>query len=158
MNRIAATSAPCFCLMDRRHPAPLIQSVGNILSLASLAYTFTALHSVRYFMHHHNSQLTAAHIPQPEDNNTAARNDNTSLLTYNVEDTSKEDSKSITRWTPAETQLLIEYVATNCVLIPSKGLSLTRKQFFKAPEIVKTRDSAQCHRKWTSVRVFTVVR
>jgi hypothetical protein len=126
----------------------LIQhSFRQILSLASIAYTFTALHTIQYAMSAHDDDNTTT--PQDAtDNNTSAQipPDNASIAA------SSNNASSTSRWNHEEIQLLLDYVEANCTLTSSKGINLKKSEFSQAHNTVKTKTATQCHYKWGSCK------
>jgi len=128
------------------------QSFRQILSLASIAYTFTTLHAIQYSMSAHNDDNTTA--PQDAtDNNTIAQIplDNASMAA-----SSNNASSTSGRWSHKEIQLLLDYVKANCVFTTAKGINLKKSEFSQACNTVKTKTAAQCHYKWGHVSVFVI--
>ena len=131
----------------------LIQHFRHIISFASLAYTFTTLHTIQYSMRDHC-----------DDNNTTAQDHNSTNFSASSStqdtpasvSTSENIEKTSGRWTESEIALLLDYVEANCVLMTARGLSLKKSEFNKARATVKSKDAAQCHYKWGHVRFFVI--
>jgi hypothetical protein len=125
--------------MDNRHS--LTEPFRNIITLASLAYTFTTIHTLQYYMRNLNNDTNA---PNLLDNESIALSSvqNAPAATGIVEKTSG-------RWRDSEIKLLLHYVETKCTLTTASGLSLKKSQFNGAHEIVKTKNRDQCHCKGT---------
>lgn len=138
----------------------LVQRFRYIISLASLAYTFTILHALQYSMQDRhdddNNSTTQAQNPQLEahDSTHHSATHNTLATTS----TSGTAEKTSGRWTEQEINLLLSYVEENCVLTSAKGLSLKKSEFNRAREIVKSKDAAQCHYKWGHVSIVFVIK
>jgi hypothetical protein len=118
----------------------------NIITLASLAYTFTTIHSLQYYMRNHDNDTSALNLP---DNNESIASSSTPTASGTSEKTSG-------RWTDDEIQLLLHYVATKCTLTTARVLNLKKSQFNEARETVKTKDAGQCHYKWGHVCFFII--
>ena len=125
----------------------LIRNFRQILSIASVAYTFTSLHTLQYAMRSHEDD-------NPVPDNTI---DN-STMTQNTPDdasiTASSNVPSSGRWSSDEIWLLLAYVEANCVFTAAKGINLKKSEFNKARETVKTKTAGQCHYKWGHVSVF----
>lgn len=129
--------------MDR---LSLIERFRNIITLASLAYTFTTIHTLQYSMRTHNNDTAA---PNPQDNGSTA-----SSSVHDVPaapSTTGSVEKTGGRWMDNEVNLLLDYVEANCTLTTARGLNLKKSEFNKARNTVKTKDAAQCHYKWGHV-------
>jgi hypothetical protein len=134
----------------------LIQRFRNIVSVASLAYIYTSLHTIQYSMQHHSEAA------ESDDETATASGAGCATGTQNspssMHDTLAETStatgteKKSTRWTTDEINLLLDYIEANCVLTTARGLILKKSQFNKARDTVKTKDASQCHYKWGHVR------
>ena len=61
---VSTTLCPCFSLMER---SSLIQRFRYIISLASLAYTFTILHTIQYSMQDHDDDNSTSRNLQDHD-------------------------------------------------------------------------------------------
>ena len=151
---------PCFSLMDKH---TLLHRFRNIVSLASLTYTFTALHTIQYSMRDHDNNnaglgatqaSSTAQTPLGQDYDSA----NHTLSTHDTPTTTSisETAEKSGRWTENKIRLLLKYVEKNCTLTTARGLSLKKSEFNKARAIVKSKDSGQCHYKWGHVRIFIV--
>ena len=141
--------------MDTRHT--LLQRFHHIISLASLAYTFTTLHAIQYSMRDHDyNNNTTAQTQQHYDST------NHSASTYDTPTTTStsgtiEKSTGNNRWTENEVKLLLDYVEENCTLTTARGLNLKKSEFNKAREMVKSKDAGQCHYKWGHVRIIITI-
>ena len=150
-----AALTACFFLMDGH---TLLHHFRYIISLASLAYTFTILHAIQYSMRDHNDiNNTTAQTPQDYDST------NPSASTYDTVDTPTNTSMSETIekssgwWTENKVKLLLDYVEENCTLTTARGLNLKKSEFNKARTTVKSKDASQCHYKWGHVCIFSIV-
>jgi hypothetical protein len=131
----------------------LIQHFRHVISFASLAYTFTTLHTIQYSMRDHcDSNNTTA---QDHDSTNFSTSSSTQDTPASVS-TSENIEKTSGRWTESEVVLLLDYVEANCVLMTARGLSLKKSEFNKARATVKSKDAAQCHYKWGHVRFFVI--
>ena len=133
----------------------LLQRFHQIISLASLAYTFTTLHTIQYSMRDHDYNNNTAQTQQ--DHNSM----NLSASTYDTPPTTGtsetiEKSTGSSRWTETEIKLLLDYVEENCTLTTARGLNLKKSEFNKAREIVKSKDTSQCHYKWSHVCIILI--
>jgi hypothetical protein len=135
--------------MDERRS--LIQRFCNIISVATLAYTFTSLHAIQYSMYHH-----AEAAESDDETTTGARNPQSSTHDILAETTGSAAEKTSGRWTTDEINLLLDYIEANCVLTTARGLNLKKSQFNKARDTVKTKDAGQCHYKWGHVCIFII--
>ena len=141
----------------------LLQRFRYITSLASLAYTFTTLHTIQYAMRDHDNDTPQP--PQPDDSTEASSSaapvtTNTSSSAAHdtiATTTSKSLEKTSGRWTENEVTLLLDYVEGHCVLTTARGLSLKKSDFNKARTFVKSKDAAQCHSKWGRVRILIIL-
>jgi hypothetical protein len=141
--------------MDERRS--LIQRFRNIISVATLAYTFTSLHTIQYSMRH----PAEATEESDDETSTGAHWQNPQSSTHDtLADTSAAagNEKTSGRWTSDEINLLLDYVEANCVLTTARGLNLKKSQFTKARDTVKTKDASQCHYKWGHICVFVIRR
>jgi hypothetical protein len=132
--------------MDRR---TLIQHFRHIISFASLACTFTTLHTIQYSMRDHyddNNNMTAQDHNSTEFSASSSTQDTPASVS-----TSENIEKTSGRWTRSEITLLLDYVEANCVLMTAQGLSLKKSEFNKACATVKSKDAAPCHYKWGHV-------
>lgn len=135
--------------MDRH---TLLDRFRSITSLASLAYTFTILHTIQYSMRDHdNNNNTTAQTPQDNDSTNQSTSMYDSPATTSMSETIEKSSAS-GRWTDDEVKLLLEFVEANCTLTTARGLNLKKSEFSKARTMVKSKDSTQCHYKWGRVR------
>ena len=143
---------PCFSLMER---SSLIQCFRYIISLASLAYTFTILHTIQYSMQDHDDDNSTSRNLQYHDltHHSASSSSHDALATTSTAGTSEKTSG---RWTEQEINLLLNYVEGNCVLTTTRGLSLKKSDFNRACDMVKSKDAAQCHYKWGHVCIFVI--
>jgi hypothetical protein len=136
--------------MDRHS---LIQQFHHIISFASLAYTFTTLHTIQYSMQDHcDDNNTTAQTT--EDHNST--NLSASSSTQDTPSTSENSEKTSGQWTKSEITLLLDYVEANCVLTTVRGLNLKKSKFNRAHATVKSKDAAQCHYKWGHVCFFII--
>ena len=137
----------------------------HIVSLASLAYIFSAIHAIQYSLlesdyntmdpngedpTHHTLQETAA-LTSYLDFTSSTPN------TSNPANTSSSSGKASGHWTDQEITLLLNYVEAHCSLNTSRGLNLKKSQFNKARDTVKSKDASQCHYKWGHVHVCILV-
>ena len=147
------TLCSCFFLMDQHS---LLQCFWYIISLASLAYTFTILHTIKYSMQDHdNNNNTTSTGPQEHDltNFSALSSTHETLATTS---TLENIEKTNSQWTEHEVNLLLDYIETNCILMTAWGLNLKKSEFNKAWAIVKSKDMSQCHYKWGHVSIFII--
>ena len=139
-----------------------------ITSLASLAYTFTVLHTIQYSMRKPASAETD-NTPQDYESMNLTNPSESSCVTSTGTGTGTRDSlattsmplaettaseKSNSRWTEHEVKLLLDYVEANCTLTTGRGLNLKKSEFSKARAMIKSKDASQCHYKWGHVRIF----
>lgn len=143
---------PCFPLMEG---PSLVQRFRYIVSLASLAYTFTILHAIQYSMQAQGQE------PQDDDPQSMTEDYSThrsaSLSTHDTPATTSAagtSEKTSNRWTDQEINLLITYVEGNCVLTTKRGSILKKSQFNKASGFISLKDAGQCQYKWGHVRIF----
>ena len=133
----------------------LLQRFHQIISLASLAYTFTTLHTIQYSMRDHNYNNNTAQTQQDHNSmNLSASTYDTPPATGTSETIKKSTGSS--RWTETEIKLLLDYVKENCTLTTARGLNLKKSGFNKACEIVKSKDTSQCHHKWSHVCIILI--
>jgi hypothetical protein len=95
----------------------LIQCFHHIISLASLAYTFTVLHTIQYSMWNHGDNDNDA--PAQTAGDYESTNFSASSSTHNTPataSTSENIEKTSGQWTKNEIKLLLNYVEANCVL------------------------------------------
>jgi hypothetical protein len=151
--------SPCVSLMERQI---LIQRFHHILSLASLAYTFTILHTIQYSMRGHespdndNNDPTAQTVGASDSTSYSASSTvDTPLPTTVTASTSENIEKPSGQWTDNKVRLLLDYVEANCTLTTMQGLNMKKSQFSKVHATVKTKDASQCHYKWNHVRIFS---
>ena len=60
------------------------------------------------------------------------------------------------QWNDQEINLLLNYVRQNCTLMTSRDTNLKKSDFNKAHDMVKSKDTAQCHYKWGHVSTLTL--
>jgi hypothetical protein len=141
---------PCFSLMEG---PSLVQQFRSIVSLASLAYIFTVLHSIQYTMR--NLDDSTNQNPQDHDSthHSALSSTNDTLATTSTSGTAEKTSG---RWTEHEIDLLLSYVEQNSILTTARGLNLKKSEFNKARDTIKSKDPGQCHYKWGNVGIFVI--
>jgi hypothetical protein len=142
--------------MDER---TLIQHFRHIISFASLAYTFTTLHTIQYSMRNlsDNNDTTAQTTEDHDSTNfSASSSTHDTPAIISTENIEKTNASASGRWTENEISLLLDYVEANCVLKTARGLSLKKSEFNKARATVKSKDAGQCHYKWGHVRIFVI--
>ena len=143
-------------LMDKH---TLLQRFPYLTSLASLAYTFTTLHTIQYAMRDHDND-TITQLPQGPQPDHDATNPSASSSaprdTSTTTGSASENLEKTSRWTENEIKLLLDYVEGHCVLTTARGLSLKKADFNKARTVVKSKDASQCHYKWSHVRIFII--
>jgi hypothetical protein len=134
----------------------LIQRFRHIISLSSLAYTFTILHAIQYSMrdHDNDNDSTAQTAGDHDSTNISTSTTQNTVDTPATASTSGNIERTSNRWTDDEIKLLIDYVEANCTLTTTRGLVLKKSEFNKARTTVKTKDAGQCHYKWTHVGIF----
>ena len=149
----ASAQHPCLSVMDEHTPS-LMQQFRHIISLASLACTFTTLHTLQYMQDHSqaDNDNTTAQTTEDHDLTTFPASSSTHNAPVSTENTEKASASS--RWTESEITLLLDYIEANCVLMTSRGLTLKKTAFNKARDTVKTKDASQCHYKWGHARIF----
>jgi len=129
---------PCILPMDQH---ALLQCFRYIISLASLACTFTTLHTIQYSMRdHNNNNNNTSTGPQDHDSidlSASASNHDTPDTTSTSENTEKTNSW----WTENEINLLLDYIEANCILTTARGLNLKKSEFNKARAMVKSKDA-----------------
>lgn len=135
----------CFYLMDKHTPL-----FRYIISLASLAYTFTVLHTIQYSM---RNSVDTTQTPQDYESTNPSTSTHDSFATTSM---SENTEKSNNRWTDHEVKQLLDYVAANCTLTTGRGLSLKKSEFSKVRATIKSKDANQCHYKWGHVRIFLI--
>ena len=131
----------------------LVQQFRFIVSLASLAYTFTVLHTLQYTMRNQRNQDdsttgTQAQNQQDHDSNLSSTNDTTN--------TSGTSEKNDGRWTEQEIYLLLNYIEQNSILTTARGLNLKKSEFNNARNMIKSKDASQCHYKWGKVSILLI--
>ena len=115
----------------------------------SLAYTFTAIHTLQYSMHDHDNDTTTTRNPEDNESMVSSSIPAAASTTGSVEKTSR-------RWTDDEVKLLLGYVEANCILTTARGFNLKKSDFNKARNTVKTKDPSQCHYKWGHVHISVI--
>ncbi len=139
----------CSSLMDKH---PLLHRFCYIISLSSLVFIFTALHTIQYAMKENNDTT-----PQDYDSSLPS-NYSASTSTHNTQPATTSTSESIKktsgRWTDNKIRLLLNYVESSCTLTTPRGLTLKKSEFSKAHATVKSKDAGQCHYKWVQVCTF----
>ena len=143
----------------------LMQQFCHIVSLASLAYIFSAIHAIQYSLlesdydtmdpngedlTHHTLQETAASTSYLDFTSSTPN-------TSNPADTSSSSGKVSSCWTDQEITLLLNYVEVHCSLNTSRGLNLKKSQFNKARDMVKSKDALQSHYKWGHVCILVYI-
>ena len=153
----AATALLRFVLLMEKNT--LLQQFRYITSLASLAYTFTTLHTIQYAMRDpDNDTITQPSLPHDHDLtnpsalSSGAQDTSTTSTSENLE---PQAEKTSGRWTEDDINLLLDYVEGNCILTTARGLNLKKSDFNKARAMVKSKDSGQCHYKWGHVRILS---
>lgn len=127
----------------------LIKQFRQIISFASLAYTFTTLHTLQYYsMPDSNVDAQTTEDHDPTNFSASSSTHDTPASTENIEKASASN-----RWTDKEVSLLLDYVEANCVLKTAQGLTLRKSEFNKARATVKSKVANQCHYKWNHVRI-----
>ena len=140
--------------MDRQI---LIRRFRHIISLASLAYAFTILHTIQYSMRDHDNlnDDTTAQLETAGDHDSTNFSASSTHNTVNTPTASaSENLEKTSKWTEAEVKLLLDYVEANCILTTARGLNLKKSEFNRASAVVRTKDSNQCHYKWGNVGFF----
>jgi hypothetical protein len=132
----------------------LLQRFHYIISLSSLAYIFTAIHTIQYAMQDHDNNDTTTQDHSDPSSHSA------STSTHNIQptttSTSESNKKANGRWTNDEIKLLLNYVESNCTLTSTRGLTLKKSEFNKARTTVKSKDAAQGHYKWGQVHILLI--
>jgi hypothetical protein len=152
--------------MDTR---TVLRQFRHVVSLASLAYIFSAVHAIQYSLLDYDFSLLDGDYDMDDNDSdhnlqSTSRSDFTSTHDQ-AHDTSESNPANISsssgnlktnaRWTDQEISLLLDYVEANCTLNPSSsGLSLKKSHFNKARDTVKTKDATKCHYKWSHVRII----
>jgi hypothetical protein len=129
----------------------LLERFRYITSIASLAYTFTVLHTLQYSMRDHtrnDNNAQPAQTPQDHDSTNQSTSTHNSPATGTTSAIEPEKSGSQNLWSENEVKLLLDYVEANCVLTTARGLNLKKQEFNKAQAVVKTKTAAQCLYKW----------
>ena len=133
----------------------LLQYFCYITSLSSLAYTFTALHTIQYAMQDHDDNDTTTTQDYDPDHSQAA-----STFTHDSQPATTSTSESMKKssgwWTDNEVKLLLDYIESNCTLTTTRGLTLKKSEFNKARATVKLKDANQCHYKWGRVCISII--
>lgn len=132
---------------------PLLHRFRYIISLSSLAYIFTALHTIQYTMQDHDDNDTTTQDHDPLDHSASTSTHNTQPATTSTSESSKKTSG---RWTDNEIKLLLDYVESNCTLTTVRGFTLKKSEFNKAHATVKSKDATQCHYKWGQVHILII--
>lgn len=142
---------PCLSLMEGPPPS-LAQRFRFIVSLASLAYTFTVLHAVQYSMRI-SDDSTAQNLQNPDSTHSSALSSGTSASHNTLATTSMTGTaeKTTGRWTEDEVNLLLDYVEQNAILTTARGLTLKKSEFNRVRDKIKSKDAGQCHYKWGNV-------
>jgi hypothetical protein len=137
----------------------LVHRFRHIISLASLAYTFSGIHAIQYSMLEHDMDVDnpedQSRAQNTQDNESASHSALTS--THNpstIANTSNSSERTSGRWSEQESGLLLDYVEANCSLNTPRGLNLKKSDFNKARNIVMSKDPSQCHYKWGHVRAY----
>lgn len=127
-----------------------------ILSLASIAYIFSAIHAIQYSALGYDSDTTDIDSPDSDivDSDSDMENNNT-VNTEDQAETSASGKKG-GRWSEQEITLLLDYVESQCSLNTARGLTLKKSQFNKARDTVKSKDAGQCHYKWNHVCILII--
>jgi hypothetical protein len=115
-----------------------------IVSLASLAYVFSAIHAIQY---------SALQV----DDDSGSDSDMDENNTVNTEDPADTSGKTSGRWTDQEISLLLDYIEAKGLLNTTRGLTLKKAQFTQAHEFVKSKDAMQCQYKWGHVRIRMII-
>jgi hypothetical protein len=124
-----------------------------IISLSSLTYIFTALHTIQYTMQDHDDNDTTTQDHDPLDHSALISTHNTQPATTSTSESSKKTSG---QWTDNKIKLLLNYVESNCTLTTARGLTLKKSEFNKAGATVKSKDATQCHYKWGQVYILII--
>jgi hypothetical protein len=129
------------------HTNTLLRRFRHIVSLASLAYIFSAIHAIQF-------SLLDINMDDDTGNNTVDTGSedqsgwqNSDFISTNETSSNSGKTKDSGRWTDREISLLLDYVEAHCPLNTKKGLNLTKTQFNKAGETIKSKDYNQCHYK-----------
>ena len=133
----------------------LLQRFHQIISLASLAYTFTTLHTIEYSMQDHNYNNNTAQTQQDHNSTNLSAFTHDTPPTTGTSETIKKSTGS-SQWTENEIKLLLDYVKENCTLMTAQCLNLKKLEFNKAHEIVKLKDVSQCYYKWSHVCIILI--
>jgi hypothetical protein len=144
---------PCFSLMEGPSGS-LVQRFRFIISLASLAYTFTVLHAIQYSMQNPDDSTTRNLPDHDSTDYSTLSSTNDTLATTSTAGTTEKSNK---RWSVQEINLLLDYIERNSILTTARGLNLKKSEYKKASEMVKTRDAVQCQRKWANVGGIFVI-
>ena len=135
--------------------ATLRRQFRHIVSLASLAYIFFAIHTIQYSLLDHDMDDTGNNFEDQSGWQETSHSDLTSTHnTSNPVDTSTSNSGRASRWTDQEISLLLDYVEASCLLNTARGLNLKKSQFNKARDTVKSKDATQCQYKWGHVSIY----
>ena len=145
----------CSCILPMDQHA-FLQYFQYIISLASLACTFTTLYMIQYSMRDHNNN----------NNNTSTGPQNHDLIdlsasasNYDTPDTtsiSKNTEKTNSWWTENEINLLLDYIEANCILTTAWDTNMKKSKFNKTWAIVKSKNATQCHYKWGHVSFYVI--
>jgi hypothetical protein len=122
-----------------------------IVSLASLAYVFSAIHAIQY------SALQVDDDSDIINSDSGSDSDMDENNTVNTEDPADTFGKSSGRWTDQEISLLLDYIEAKGLLNTTRGLTLKKAQFTQAQELVKSKDAMQCHYKWGHVHIRMII-
>ena len=129
-----------------------MQHFHYIVSLASLAYTFTLLHAIQYAMQDHDDDSITQNTQDYDSTHHSASSSTPNTLA--TTSTTGIAEKTTGQWTDEEVMLLLNYVEQNSTLTTARGLNLKKSEFNKAREVVESKDAAQCRYKWKHVRFF----
>ena len=164
MIRSLRLAVPCSFLM----PGPVdantlfrLRQFRNAVSLASIAYIFSAIHAIQFSLRNLNtdynsdsdSDMDTGNTEDPSHSQDASRSEFTPTFSNPADVSTSNPGKATAggSWTDQEISLLLDYVEANCPLTTSRGFSLKKSHFNKARETVKSKDASQCHYKWGHV-------
>lgn len=132
----------------------LLRQFRQAVSLASLAFVFSAIHAIQYSLL--DSDYDMEDHPQETSHSDTSTHADTSNPAADTSSNSEKASAS-GRWTDQEISRLLDYVEANCPTNASNGVSLKKTHFNKASDTVKSKNASQCHYKWGHVCISSII-
>jgi hypothetical protein len=133
----------------------LLQHFHYIISLASLACTFTTLHTIQYSMRDHDNDNN---ITGPQDHDSINLTASSSTHDTPATTSTLENVEKTSWWTEDEVNRLLDYIKANCILTTAQGTNMKKSEFNKAQAVVKLKNVAQCHYKWGHISTLLSMR